>query len=64
MTLQEILQVVGGVGVISSLIYAAIQIRRNTRAVRAATYQQLAISIMSVWDDLARNPARLRIAAL
>lgn len=55
MSLQEMLQVVGAVGVISSLIYAAIQIRRNTRAVRAATYQQLAISIVGVWDDLAKN---------
>ena len=49
MTLQEILQIVGAVGVISSLIYAAIQVRRNTRAVRAATFQQLSLSIVSVW---------------
>lgn len=55
MTLQEILQIIGAAGVIFSLTYAAIQIRRNTRAVRAATYQQLAISIVSVWDDLAKN---------
>lgn len=55
MTFQEALQIIGALGVISSLIYAAIQIRRNTRAVRAATYQQLAISVVSVWDDLAKN---------
>ena len=52
MTLQEALQIIGALGVISSLTYAAIQIRRNTRAVRAATYQQLAISLVS---DLAKN---------
>jgi hypothetical protein len=55
MTLQEILQVIGVAGVISSLIYAAIQVRRNTRTVRAATYQQLALSIVGVWDDFAKN---------
>lgn len=55
MTLQELLQIVGGIGVISSFVYAAIQVRRNTRAVRAATYQQLNQSIISIWDELGRN---------
>lgn len=38
MTLQEIAQILGGIGVIASLIYVAIQIRNNACAVRAATY--------------------------
>jgi hypothetical protein len=38
MTLQEAAQIVGSIGVIASLIYAAMQIRRNTRAVRAGTH--------------------------
>jgi hypothetical protein len=55
MTLQDLLQIVGGIGVVSSFIYAAIQVRRNTRAVRAATYQQLNQSIISIWEDVARS---------
>ena len=55
MTLQEVLQVIGAIGVISSFTYAAIQIRTNTRALRASTYQQLATSIVNSWDDLAKN---------
>ena len=41
MTLQETLQILGGIGVIASMIYVGIQIRNNARALRAATYQQL-----------------------
>lgn len=55
MTLQDILQIVGGIGVISSFVFAGIQVRRNTRALRSATYQQLSQSIMVEWDELARN---------
>jgi hypothetical protein len=55
MTLQELLQIVGGIGVISSFIYAAIRVRRNTRALRAATYQQVSQSIIGEFDELAKN---------
>lgn len=55
MTLQETLQVLGGVSVIASLIFVAIQIRNNSRAVRAATYQQLTSSTNSIWMALAGN---------
>jgi hypothetical protein len=55
MTLQEITQIVGGIGVIASLIYVAIQIRNNARAVRASAYQQLSVSMSGPWDDIARN---------
>ena len=41
MTLQESLQILGGIGVIGSLIYVAIQIRNDARAVRAAAYLQI-----------------------
>jgi hypothetical protein len=44
MNLQQVLQILGGVGVIGSLIYVAIQIRNNSRALRAATYQQLSVT--------------------
>lgn len=34
MTLKEILQIIGGIGVIASMIYVGIQIRNNARAMR------------------------------
>ena len=58
MTLQELAQigaVVGGAGVIVSFFYVAIQIRNNTRAVRAATFQQVATTFSNVYFDLARS---------
>lgn len=58
MTLQEFAQLggaIGGMGVISSFIYVAIQIRNNTKAVRAGTFQQLVASLVVQLDDLARN---------
>jgi hypothetical protein len=56
MTLQEAVQILGAIGVIASLIYVAIQIRNNSRAVRAAAYQQLSASIALPWAELGRNP--------
>ena len=55
MNLQDLVQVLGGIGVIASLIYVAIQIRNNARAVRAATYQQLSASHSAAWDNLFNN---------
>jgi hypothetical protein len=55
MTLQETAQILGGVGVIASIIYVGIQIRNNARAVRAATYQQLTASITNSLDTLFQN---------
>ena len=55
MTLQEFLQILGGIGVVASLIYVAIQIRNNARVVLASTYQQISISFVSNWDSLAQN---------
>lgn len=55
MTLQEILQILGGVGVIGSLIYVAIQIRNNARAVRAATYLQISHTQTSALFNMANN---------
>ncbi len=41
-TLGSIGDFVGGVAVIASLIYLAVQIRQNTRAVRSSSYHQAA----------------------
>lgn len=61
MTLQETAQIVGGIGVIASLIYVAIQIRNNARAVRAATYHQVSNTFISHWDSLAKDPETLSV---
>ncbi len=55
MTLQEIVQILGGVGVIASIAYAAVQLRNNARAQRAGSLQQLHLSFMSQFDEMARN---------
>ena len=55
MTLQEILQILGGIGVIGSLIYVAIQIRNNSRAVRAATVLQISHTMMSSLFNMANS---------
>lgn len=55
MTLQQLAQILGAIGVIASLIYVAIQIRNYARAVRAATYQQLSASLATMWMNLSTN---------
>lgn len=55
MTLQEILQILGGIGVIASIFYVGIQIRNNARAVRAATYQQISVISLQGWMSMGHN---------
>ena len=55
MTLQETLQILGGIGVIASMIYVGIQIRNNARALRASTYQQISVISMQGWLAMAHN---------
>jgi hypothetical protein len=49
----------GGIGVVVTLVYLAIQIRRNTRAVRSASLDSVTTSHMefhrSVWGDPVLN---------
>lgn len=61
MTLQETAQILGGIGVIASLIYLAIQIRNNARAVRAATYHQVSNTFISNWAGLAGDAETLSV---
>jgi len=61
MTLTEASQALGVIGVIASLIYVAIQIRNNARAVRAATYHQVSNTFISHWDGLARDADTLSV---
>jgi hypothetical protein len=44
-----------GVGVMLSFIYFAVQIRQNTRVVRATSFQQVINSFASVSFDIARD---------
>ena len=55
MTLQETAQILGGIGVIASMIYIGIQIRNNARALRASTYQQLSIISLQGWQSMGHN---------
>jgi hypothetical protein len=55
MTLHETAQILGGIGVIASMIYVGIQIRNNARALRAATYQQLSVISLQGWLTMAHN---------
>ncbi len=61
MTLQETAQILGGIGVIASLIYVAIQIRNNARATRAATYQQVSGAPVALWGSLAANAEMMEL---
>lgn len=56
MTLAELSQVAVSLGTLFSIGYAALQIRNNARAVRAATIQHHIASFTSHWDEVARNP--------
>jgi hypothetical protein len=58
MSLQDFAQlsaIVGGLGVIASFFYVAIQIRNNTRAVGSATLQQVSNTFAAMSWDLARD---------
>ena len=55
MTLQETAQILGGIGVIASIVYVGIQIRNNARALRAATYQQLSVISLQGWLSMGHN---------
>lgn len=61
MTLQETAQILGGIGVIASIVYVGIQIRNNARAVRAATYLQVSNTFISYWAGLAGDAETLSV---
>lgn len=61
MTMQEIIQILGGIGVIASMVYVAIQIRNNGRATRAATFQQISSSMANDWLSMACNPEMVSV---
>jgi hypothetical protein len=59
--LGNIGELLGAIGVIVSLIYVALQIRQNTKSVRAATFQEAMRDIAAVADLAAHDPELARI---
>jgi hypothetical protein len=58
MSLQEFAWLgatMSGVGVLVSIIYVSIQIRNNTRAVRASAFQQVVNSFAAISFDIAKD---------
>jgi hypothetical protein len=58
MSLQDLASLstaLSGIGVIFTVIYAALQIRNNTREVRATAFQQVVNSFASISFDIAKD---------
>jgi hypothetical protein len=53
--LASIASIVSGVAFVVSVIYVSIQIRHNTRAVRASTFQQVVDSFAGISLDIAKD---------
>ena len=56
MTIAESAELIAAIGIIISLIYAGIGLRRNTREVRAATYADVTGSFADMSLEFARSP--------
>ena len=52
--LQAVAEVIAAVAVVVSLVYLAIQLRQNPRALRAATYDAMVRSSAKFLDPLTR----------
>jgi hypothetical protein len=64
MSLQDLGNIgefVAAIGVIVSLIYLAVQIRQNTRTVRAAAFQQVVDSLADFTSSLSRDRELIEI---
>ena len=53
--LKDILDIIGASGVIVSIIYMAYQVRQNTKAVKASTYQAVTATGSSIAQSVAAN---------
>ena len=54
-------EAVGGIAVLVSLIYLALQIRQNTRAIRASAYQQIVDSFSTISLEISKDPSLTEI---
>jgi hypothetical protein len=55
-TLSVVAQIVSAISVVISLIYLAVQIRQNTRAVRNSTHHALTVTRLDYIALVAQNP--------
>lgn len=51
----------GGIGVVVTLVYLAVQIRKNTQSVRSAALDSISTSICEFMDKTAQDPALTKI---
>ena len=56
MNIPLILQAFGAFGIITSFVYTAVQIRRNTLSFRAGTYLQVTSAFANTWINFASDP--------
>jgi hypothetical protein len=63
-TLGNLGDFLGGIGVLVTLIYLAIQIRQNTKSNRAASYQEATAALSDWSSNLARDSSSMRIFLL
>src|SRR5438067_12249985 len=63
-TLSAIAQLIAALGVIASLFYLAVQIRQNTRSMRAVVVDSLAQPIADVIRPMAEDRALMRAVHL
>ena len=61
--LGNIGELIGGIGVVISLVYLATQIRQNTRSSRTASYQAAVTSISDLTREIGAAPELARIIA-
>ena len=59
--LGAVAELVGATGVIATLFYLAVQIRQNTRSIRAAAFQETMRDITAVADLAAQQPELSRV---
>lgn len=52
---------IGSIGVVASLVFVAVQLGSNTRALRASTYQSIHDAEDSYWADISNDPTLARI---
>ena len=54
----SIVELVGFIGIIGSLVFVGVQIRQNTIAARASAYQQMGAAVSEIWLSTAQDPDR------
>jgi hypothetical protein len=58
---KRLIEVVGVVAVIASLVFVGYEIRQNTIAARAAAYQAIGVATASAWDSTAHDQQFLEV---